>query len=65
MGFPLVKDGQGNYEGYREADLTRQAKMFEGRNLFLVHGTSDSNVHFQQSEKKRIVVDTWLLEMIV
>jgi dipeptidyl-peptidase 4 len=41
----LLKDDK---EGYEMSDVTRQADKLHG-SLLLVHGTSDDNVHFQNS----------------
>jgi dipeptidyl-peptidase 4 len=37
-----------NKAGYEQSDVTRSADKLHGA-LFLVHGTSDDNVHFQNS----------------
>jgi dipeptidyl-peptidase-4 len=41
----LLKDDQ---KGYAESDVTKSAEKLHGA-LMLVHGTSDDNVHFQNS----------------
>ncbi|CAL8070492.1 unnamed protein product [Orchesella dallaii] len=38
-----------NYEGYKEADLTRLVPQLEGKNFLVVHGTADEKVHFQHT----------------
>ena len=41
--------GRGNYRGYEEADLTSRAANFKDKNLLLIHGSADDNVHVQHS----------------
>ena len=46
MGPPGAR---GNYRGYEEADLTSRAESFRNKNLLLIHGSADDNVHVQNS----------------
>lgn len=45
MGLP----GSDNGEGYNESRLSTLADSFRGKNYYLIHGTLDDNVHYQQS----------------
>lgn len=46
MGLP---NATGNYRGYADADVTKQAAALHDKMLLLVHGTADAKVHVQQS----------------
>lgn len=45
MGLP----GSDNEEGYTTSRLSTMAEEFRGKNFYLIHGTLDDNVHYQQS----------------
>lgn len=46
MGLPTVND---NLKGYVESELTARVENLRNKMYFLVHGTLDDNVHYQQS----------------
>ncbi|XP_072401438.1 venom dipeptidyl peptidase 4 isoform X2 [Diabrotica undecimpunctata] len=46
MGLPTPED---NEQGYNNTDLTNAVEAFRGRNYFIIHGTGDDNVHYQNS----------------
>lgn len=45
MGLPIGD----NEAGYNESRLSTLATSFRGKNFYLIHGTLDDNVHYQQS----------------
>lgn len=46
MGLPSIDD---NYQGYRNANLLLKYEGLRDKQYFLIHGTYDDNVHYQQS----------------
>nr|XP_053652971.1 dipeptidyl aminopeptidase-like protein 6 isoform X2 [Cherax quadricarinatus] len=50
MGTARVVPG-GNYRGYEESSLLLRASSFKNRTVLLVHGTADSDVHFDHTLK--------------
>lgn len=50
MGTARVVPG-GNYRGYEESSLLLQAASLKNRSLLLVHGTADTDVHFDHTLK--------------
>ena len=46
MGLPTRND---NLKAYEDSDVTRQVENFRNKEFFLIHGTADDNVHYQQS----------------
>lgn len=46
MGLPTPED---NAKSYDDSDLCKKAEKFRGKQLYLIHGTADDNVHYQQS----------------
>ena len=46
MGLPTPED---NEKAYTASDISRYAENFRGKRFYLVHGTADDNVHYQQS----------------
>jgi len=46
MGLPTPED---NEKAYVDSDISRSAENFRNKKFYLIHGTADDNVHYQQS----------------
>ncbi|KAK7075274.1 Inactive dipeptidyl peptidase 10, partial [Halocaridina rubra] len=46
MGLPTPND---NLRAYVNSDITKNVSNFKNKEFFLIHGTADDNVHYQQS----------------
>lgn len=46
MGLPTEED---NLLGYNNTDITRRVESIRGKLYFVIHGTGDDNVHYQQT----------------
>lgn len=46
MGLPTTDD---NLNGYEQAQLLTKYEGLRNKDYFLIHGTYDDNVHYQQS----------------
>ncbi|CAD6227686.1 GSCOCG00001366001-RA-CDS [Cotesia congregata] len=46
MGLPIPSD---NFDGYEQAQLLNKADKIKSNSYYLIHGTLDDNVHYQQS----------------
>ena len=46
MGLPTADD---NMLGYMDSDVCSKAANFRSKQFYLIHGTADDNVHYQQS----------------
>lgn len=46
MGLPTAED---NLKAYEDGDVCKYPENFRGKQFYLIHGTADDNVHYQQS----------------
>lgn len=46
MGLPTITD---NLHGYEQAQLLNKVENIKNKMYYLIHGTLDDNVHYQQS----------------